>query len=81
MYMVTSRRRETGQVQYRDADGLQGVFDVGLALLDRDDELINISRTKDAFPVTPEDVQTARARRARYAAQGVRYEPLSPLRD
>jgi hypothetical protein len=25
MYVLTSRRRETGQVQSRDADGLQGV--------------------------------------------------------
>jgi hypothetical protein len=52
-----------------------------LSLLDRGDELIRISGTKDAFPVDPEDIQTARAARARYAAQGVRYEPLPPLRD
>jgi hypothetical protein len=81
MYVLTSRRRETGQVQSRDADGLQGVYDIGLALLNRGDELINISGTKDAFPVPPEDIQTGRAARARYAAQGLKYEPLPPLRD
>ena len=81
MYTLTSRRHETSQVQYRYADNFQGVFDIGLALLNRGDELINISGTKDAFPVTLEDIQTARATRARYAAQGVRYEPLPPLRD
>ena len=81
MYVLTSRRRETSQVQYRHADGLQGVFDIGLALLDRGDELIDISGTKDEFAITPEDIQTAGAARARYAAQGVRYEPLPPLRD
>ena len=81
MYVVTLRRRETGQVQCRDVDSLQGVFDIGLSLLDRGDELIRISGTEDAFPVDPEDIQTARAARARYAAQGVRYEPLPPLRD
>jgi hypothetical protein len=80
MYTLTSRRHEKSQVQYRYAANLQGVYDVGLALLDRGDELVNISGTKDAFPVTPEDIQTARAARARYAAQGVRYEPLPPLR-
>jgi hypothetical protein len=80
MYMLTSRRREIGQVQFRDVDSLQGVFDIGLALLDRGDELIRISGTKDAFPVDPEHIQTARAARARYAAQGVKHEPLPPLR-
>jgi len=79
VYMLTSRRRETGQVQSRHVDSVRGVFDIGLALLDRGDELINISGTKDAFPVDPEDIQTARAARARYAAQEVRYEPLPPL--
>jgi hypothetical protein len=81
MYILTSRRRETSQVQYHYADRFHGVFDIGLALLNRGDELISISGTKDAFPVDPEHIQTARAARARYAAQGVRYEPLPPLRD
>jgi hypothetical protein len=81
MYILTSRRRETRQVQCRDVDSLQGVFDIGLVLLDRGDELISVSGTKDAFPVDPEHIQTARAARARYAAQGVRYELLPPLRD
>jgi hypothetical protein len=77
MYIVTSRSRETGQVQSRHVDSHSGVLDVGLALLDQGDELISISRTNgDAFPVTPEDVQTARAARARYAAQGVRYNEV-----
>jgi len=81
MYILTSRRRETSQVQYHYTDNHQGVFDVGLALLNRGDELINISGTKDAFPVTLMDIETARAARSRYVAQGVRYEPLPPLRD
>jgi len=42
---------------------LRRQFDVGVALLERGDELINISCTKDAFPVTHEDLQTARAAR------------------
>src|SRR5262249_5831513 len=80
MYIVTSRRRETGQVESRHVDSHPRVLDVGLALLDRGDELISISVTNGAFPVTPEDIQTARAARARYAAQGVRYnEQLAAL--
>ena len=42
---------------------LRRQFDVGVALLERGDELINISCTKDAYPVTHEDLQTARAAR------------------
>ena len=80
MYIVTSRRRETGQVESRHVDSHPRVLAVGLALLDRGDELISISVTNGAFPVTPEDIQTARAARARYAAQGVRYnEELAAL--
>jgi hypothetical protein len=71
MYILTSRRRETGQVQSHHVDSQPAVYDLGLALLDRGDELIDISWDENAFPVTPEDIQTARAVRARYAAQGV----------
>ncbi len=80
MYILTSRRRETGQVQSHHVDSQPAVYDLGLALLDRGDELIDISWDENAFPVTPEDIQTARAVRARYAAQGVRYnEELAAL--
>jgi hypothetical protein len=58
MYILTSRRRETGQVQSHHVDSQPAVYDLGLALLDRGDELIDISWDENAFPVTPEDIQT-----------------------
>jgi hypothetical protein len=79
MYMLISRQPEIGVPQYHFADGPQHVFDIGLALLDRGDDVIDIFGTKDAFEIDPSQVRTAWLNRVRYAAQGVKYEPLPPL--
>jgi hypothetical protein len=81
MYVLASSRHDTGVTQYRFAEGLQGVFDIGLALIHRGDDLVRIIGTKDVIEIDPSHVRIASAKRAWYATQGVKYEPPLALTD
>jgi hypothetical protein len=81
MSLIISRRPETDQWQYRWTFGLAETFGTGIAILNRGDDLIHIAPNKDEFPITVEEVRSAKANRDRYIADGVRYEQLPPLFD
>jgi hypothetical protein len=81
MSLLISRRPVTDTRQYRWAFGLADVFGIGIAILDRGDELIHIAPNKDEYPITVEQVRSAKANRDRYIADGIRYEPLPTLSD
>jgi hypothetical protein len=81
MSLIISRRPESGQWQYRFAFGLSEIFGVGIAILNRGDELIHIAPNKDEYPITTELIHSAKANRDRYIFDGVRYEPLPTLID
>lgn len=81
MSLLISRRPETGDWQYRWAFGLTDVFGIAIAILNRGDELIHIAPNKDEFPITVEQVRSAKENRDRYIADGIKYEPLPTLGD
>ena len=81
MSLLISRRPNTDNWQYRSAFGLADVFGIGIAILNRGDELIHISPNRGEFPITVEQVRSAKANRDRYIANGISYEPLPTLSD
>jgi hypothetical protein len=81
MSLVVSKRNGSGEWQYRYGFGLAEVFGIGIAILDRGDELIHIAPNKDEHPISIEQIHSAKANRDRYIRDGVRYEPLPILSD
>ena len=65
MYILAFKRGDTGKPEPLAVDAFHEVWDVGLALLERGDELKRIACTKDETPVTIDDLHIARANRAR----------------
>jgi hypothetical protein len=80
MSLIASRHYSTGDLRFYPAMGLQQIFDTGLALLYRGDDLVHISANKDEYPVTIENIKSAKANRDRYMHDGIRYEPLPEIR-
>jgi hypothetical protein len=81
MSLIVSKRLTSGEVQYRFAPSLSEVFGIGIAILSRGDELIHIAPNKDDYPISVEQIHSAKANRERYMRDGVRYEPLRTLTD
>jgi hypothetical protein len=81
MSLIICRRPESDQWQYRFALGVSDIFGIGIAVLNRGDELIHIAANRDEFPVTIGQIHSAKANRDRYVCDGLRYEPLPKLKD
>jgi hypothetical protein len=81
MSLIISRNRTTGGFRYDPAFGLQQIFDIGLARLYRGYEVIHIAPHKDEFPITVEQIKSAKVNRDRFMRDGWRYEPLPVLED
>jgi len=81
MSLLISRNVLTGDLQYRWAFGLSDVLGIGMAIIDRGDELICISPNKGEYPIDVGQIISAKQNRDRYVRDGIRYEPLPQLTD
>jgi hypothetical protein len=81
MSLIISRRAQTKEWQYRPAFGLSEIFGVGMAILERGDDLIFIAPNKEEFPIEVELIRTAKRNRDRHIRDGVVCQPLPPLSD
>jgi len=81
MSLIFSRRPSTDTWQYRPAFGVRDIFGIGIAILDRGDELICISPNKGEHPIDVSQVRSAKANRDRNLAHGIPCAPLQTLED
>jgi hypothetical protein len=79
--IIVSKNQTAGEPRFEWAFGLQQIYDVALARLYRGDELIHIGAGRDEFPITIDDIKTAKANRDRYLRDGIFYPPLPDLKD
>ncbi len=80
MSVVISRRPITNQWQYRSASGLS-VFPIGIAILERGDELIHIAHNKNEHPITVAQIRSAKSNRDRHLREGIPCSDLPILAD
>jgi hypothetical protein len=80
MSVVISRRPKTNQWQYRNAPGLSA-FPIGIAILERGDDLIHIAHNKNEHPISVAQIRSAKSNRDRHLREGVRCSELPVLAD
>lgn len=78
-YIIFYRRPNTEGVRHKWAADMPRAAMLGLALLDRGDELVHVSGTTDEFPLDVAWMVSAKRNRDRYLRDGIRYEPLPEL--
>jgi hypothetical protein len=81
MSLTVSRRCQSGQLQFGHAFGISNVFGIGIAILNRGDDLVHIAPNKDEFAISLNDIRSAKKNRDCYIRDGMRYEPLPTLTD
>lgn len=81
MALLAYKRPNSDEGHLRYAFGITEVFEVGMALLDRGDEIISITPNRGEHPIEVEQVRSAKANRDGFLAQGIPCAMLPVLVD
>jgi hypothetical protein len=81
MSLMISRQSKSVRWKYRFAYGLSEIFGIGIAIINRGDDLVHIAPNKDESPIPIEQIYSVKANRGRYIRDDVRYEPLPTVMD
>ena len=78
MSLIAYKRLGSDEVRLLSAPHLE-VYPVGIALLERGDEIISITPNRDEHPINIEQVISAKANRDQQLVQGIPCEALPVL--
>jgi hypothetical protein len=79
MSLIISINRHTNEWLYHRAFGLSDIFGIGMALLERGDDLIHIAPNKSEYAVSVEQIYSAKRNRDQFIREGVACHALPSL--